>query len=168
MDRNRERDRFGGSVARARVRIGDVIEILTARGLAYAQYTHRKSQWGALLSVLPGFHEVRPTDLIALVNQREKFRTFFPLQAAVSSGIFEVIGNVPVPRHAEDFPRFRSAGFVDREGQVHDWYLWDGETSTKLEALTLALRRLPILQVWNDTLLIHRIEEEWTPEKDSR
>jgi hypothetical protein len=152
----------------ARVRIGDVVEIPTVRGLAYAQYTHSNPQWGALLTVLPGFHGTRATDLVALVSQREKFRTFFPLQAAVARSVFEVVGNVPVPHHTKAFPRFRSAGFVDREGRVHDWYLWDGETSTKLEALTPDLRRLPILQVWNDTLLILRIEEEWAPEKDSR
>ena len=145
-----------------------MIEIPTARGLAYAQYALKKEQWGALLRVLPGFHQTRPEDFSAIVGRKERFVTFFPLQAAVSRNIFEVVARLEVPEAARTFPLFRAAGFIDRAGLVHDWWLWDGEREWQVGRLTDELRRLPIRGVWNDTLLIERIEEEWAPETDSR
>src|SRR5260370_663958 len=83
-----------GNLAMAKnVRIGDVIEIPTGRGLAYAQYCLRKERWGALLRILPGFHQTRPSDLSQVVAQKERFVIFFPLQAAVNRKIFEVVAN---------------------------------------------------------------------------
>ena len=149
-----------------RVKIGDVIEIPTSRGLAYAQYSHRKPKWGALLRVFPGFYAERPDDFGPVVEGESAFVTFFPLQAAVGRKIFEVVANLPVPERAQEFPVFRDAGFIDREGRVHDWWLWDGEKDWRPDRPIEELRHLPILAVWNDTLLIERIEQEWTPEKD--
>lgn len=151
-----------------RVRIGDVVEIPTRRGLAYAQYTHRVERWGSLLRVLPSFCPSRPERFDQLVLQPQRFVTFFPLQAAVSRKIFEIVDNQPVPPEAQAFPLFRKAGFVDRQGKVHDWWLWDGNRQWQIGQLSPEQRRLPMLGVWNDTLLIARIEQEWLPETDTR
>ena len=35
----------------ARLKIGDIVEIKTGKGLVYAQYTHKHQQYGALLRV---------------------------------------------------------------------------------------------------------------------
>jgi hypothetical protein len=46
------------SAVRKRPRIGDVVEISTPRGLAYAQFTHKHvtpPKFGALIRVAPGF-----------------------------------------------------------------------------------------------------------------
>lgn len=151
-----------------RVRIGDVIEIPTAKGLAYAQLSHNVKQWGSLLRILPGFHATRPGSLSIVIGQEERFVVFFPLQAAVNRNIFEVVGHEEVPERARPLPHFRVAGHIDREGRVHDWWLWDGEADRKLGKLDDKTRKLPLLEVWNDTLLIQRIEEGWTPETDPR
>jgi hypothetical protein len=37
-------------------RIGDVVEIPTARGLAYAHLTHKAPIYGHLIRVVEGFH----------------------------------------------------------------------------------------------------------------
>lgn len=148
--------------------IGDLIEIPTARGLAYAQYTHKKEQWGALIRVLPGFHASRPPDLEAVARQEEAFSTFFPLNAAVARGIFKTVGKAAVPPRAQKFPLFRAAGGIDREGRVLNWFLWDGEREWRIDGLTDEQRRLPIRGVWTDLLLIQRIEEGWTPATDRR
>ena len=62
-----------------RIKPGDVIEIPTSRGLAYAQYALKKEQWGALIRILAGFFEERPTDL-CVVSEAIEFdlieRTF--------------------------------------------------------------------------------------------
>src|SRR6266850_2017215 len=126
----------------SRIRVGDVIEIVTDKGLAYAQYVLKKEQWGALIRVLPGFFEKRPSDLCDLVREKEIFVTFFPLQAAVNRKIFEVISNCPVPEHAKHLPLFRDAGHIDRQGKAHNWFLWDGERSWPVDKLTEEQARL--------------------------
>lgn len=151
-----------------RIRIGDIIEIPTSKGLAYAQYAHRRKNWGALIRVLSGFYKERPHSFSELINQPERFVVFFPLQAAVSRRIFEVIAHEEVPVFAQRFPLFRAAGFVDRDGRVINWLLWNGESEWRVERLTDEQRQLPLRQVWNDTLLIQRIEEGWTPGADLR
>lgn len=65
-----------------RPKIGDVIEIPTPRGLAYAQYTHKHPMYGALLRVLRGIYTKRPADFSEVVKQEEHFKAFFPLKAA--------------------------------------------------------------------------------------
>lgn len=151
-----------------RVRIGDVIEIATQRGLGYAQYVLKKERLGALIRILPGLFDESPANLCDHVVEKERFVTFFPLQAAVNQGIFEVVENCRLPQHASEFPLFRAAGHIDREGKVHNWFLWDGERSWRVDKLTQEQARLPMRSVWNDTLLIQRIEEGWTPETDRR
>jgi hypothetical protein len=152
----------------ARPKIGDIIEIPTRRGLAYAQYTHEIERLGALLRVLPGFFKARPPSFSDLVKEPASFVTFFPLRRALSRGILKVAGYEQVPDEAKRFPLFRAAGFVDRDGRVHDWRLWDGEREWAIGKLSAEQRALPIRGVWNDTLLIQRIEEGWTPATDPR
>ncbi len=149
-----------------KIKLGDVFEIKCKKGLAYAQYTLRNSEMGALIRVLPGFHEARPISFTTVLAQPERFVTFFPLQVAIDQGIFEVVASEPVPAHAQKLPLFRARGHIDREGFVHDWRLWDGDKSIRVGKLAPEHRKLPIKEIWNDTLLIDRIEEEWTPEKE--
>ena len=150
----------------ARVRIGDIVEITTKRGLAYAQYTHRHRRYGALLRVLEGLCEERPGSFRGLAGGKMRFHTFFPLQAAVNRGIVAIVGNESVPDHAKDFPVFR-AGVVDpRTGRVGVWWLWDGKNEWRVGELTSEQRKMPIRGVVNDTILIERIESGWTPETD--
>lgn len=37
--------------------IGDIVEIRTLRGFAYAQYTHEPAEFGSLIRVLPGLQQ---------------------------------------------------------------------------------------------------------------
>jgi hypothetical protein len=71
-----------------RTRIGDVVEIPTAKGLAYAQYTHYHkdpSEFGELIRVLQGFYEKRPSreELEEIVKKPHRFVIFFPIKYAV-------------------------------------------------------------------------------------
>src|SRR5437868_13683890 len=91
-----------------RVRVGDVIEIPTRVGFGYAQLTHVHPTHGALLRVLPGAHEERPTNLLAVVAQETDFVAFFPLEAAVNRGIVEIVGGAEIPASARAFPPFKA------------------------------------------------------------
>ena len=63
-----------------RIKIGDIIEIKTDKGLVYAQYTHKNSLMGNLIRVFTGFYKERPISFEGIVNGDIRFMTFFPLQ----------------------------------------------------------------------------------------
>ena len=159
-----------GLVQRRRPKVGDVIEIETPKGLAYAQYTYkhdRPPRYGALLRVLPGLFQRRPTDFSELVNQPEQFVVFFPLGAAVWRGIVTIVANEEIPGWARRLPFFRVRGGIDQSGRVLNWGLWDGERDYRIEGeLTPEQRNLPILEVITDVILINRIVEGWSPADD--
>jgi hypothetical protein len=155
---------------RVRPRIGDVIEIPTPKGLAYAQFTHKHDappRYGALLRVLPGIFPERPSDFSELVRQRPVFMTFFPLGAACNRGIVHVVASEPIPPHSSGFPIFRNSQ-RDRTGKrAGSWFLWDGQREWRVESLSEEkLREYPPLGVWNDTFLIERILAGWRHEQD--
>jgi hypothetical protein len=151
-----------------KIKIGDVIEIPTKFGNAYAQFAHYHKEpprFGALLRVIPGYFDERPKSLGEIVAQKESFWAFFPLQAAVNRNIFSIVANEPVPPHAQRFPFFRAGNRNPRTGRVDKWWLWDGVKAWKLDKLNDEQLDLPIKAIWNDTLLISRIEQGWTPRK---
>jgi hypothetical protein len=149
---------------RVRPQIGDVIEIWTPRGLAYAQYTHEHREpprYGSLLRVLPGLCDRQPDDLRALVEQEERFSVFFPLGAALARGIFRIVGNADVPLSKRPFPIFRSK---TPTGTIY----WDGRREWR-EAWwrrTPRWRRRAIDEIWNDTALVGRVSSDWKPADD--
>ena len=58
-------------VNRKRPRIGDVFEIETPKGLAYAQFTYNYKEppvYGVLIRVLPGLYESRPLLIERIVS----------------------------------------------------------------------------------------------------
>jgi hypothetical protein len=149
-----------------KIRIGDIVEIPTVKGLTYAQFIHNHARYSALLRVLPSFFKSRPSDFTELVRQPETFVTFLPLQAAVNRKIFAVVGNCAVPDFAKPFPLFRTGVEDPATRKVKVWWLWDGEKEWKVGDITTEQRKLPLRGIWNDTLLIERIETGWTPSND--
>ena len=148
-----------------RPKIGDVIEIDTGEGLAFAHYSHRDKLWGYLLRVYNRRYPARPTDLSAVVEGEPTYYQFFPLGAAVHRGIFTIAGHVPLSEKAKVLPHFRE-GNPDREGKVKLWSIWDGEQSRRVGRLTEEVRKLSPINVCNDTFLIESILSGWTPETD--
>src|SRR5688572_10938623 len=124
------------------VRIGDVFELETPRGLAYLQYTHETKSDGALVRVLRGTHVSRP-QIASLVNEREQFFAFVPIAACLRQGFVRAVGHHPVPEHAQEFPLFKARSFAGLE-RPQRWDLWDGERVTATpDSLTPEQRALP-------------------------
>ena len=150
-------------VSRVRPRIGDVIEIPTPQGLAYAHYTHKHDEpphYGALLRVLPGLYSERPADFSALVAHEPIFSVFFPVGAACNRKLVSVVASEPITEQSQQFPTFRSAF-----SNTGPWFLWDGQREWKVSSLSEAqLKSYPPLNVINDTLLIERIIQGWRHE----
>ncbi|KSV75938.1 hypothetical protein N185_15950 [Sinorhizobium sp. GW3] len=147
--------------------IGDLIEIEVPSGRAYALFTHSSKMYGALVRVFPGIHQNRPEDVFDLVHHEPLFSCFFPLSAAVKQGRVAVAGKFRVPDELAAFPVFRAGMVNPATGKVDNWWLWDGENETRIGHLTPEQRKLDIRGVWNDTLLIERIEKQWNPEQDT-
>ena len=85
----------------------------------------------------------------------------------MNRAIVSIAGNVGVPDALKPFPIFRDGVADPRTGKVANWWFWDGEKEWRVGDLTHEQRLMPIRGVWNDTLLIERIETGWTPESDS-
>lgn len=144
------------------VKVGDIFEIATPRGLAYFQYTSKDSQYGHLIRILPGIFEARPTSLSTLAATKELYFTYFPLGAAFRQDIVQRVANEPIPQGSEKPRLMRRAG--GRRGKkVLNWFLSDGEKEWRVDRLNEDERDLSIKAIWNDTLLIERITEEWLP-----
>lgn len=150
-----------------RAKLGDVIEIPTSQGIAYAQFTHRDPQWGALLRVIDGLFQARVTDFEALVERPVLFSAFFPLQQAINQGIVSIAGNAPIRPDLEEFPTFRSGPIDPVTRKVKSWWLWNGRDQWQVETLSPLQRTYPLREVVNDTLLIRRIENGWRSEDNA-
>jgi len=146
--------------------IGDIIEIPTSKGLAYAQYTHQHPTHGGLIRVFDSLFENRPEEFSKIVNKSVRFSTFFPLSVAIKRGIFNVVGHEKVALNNQPFPIFRNGIADQKTKKVAVWWFWDGEKEWKVGEITPEQRKMPIVGVWNDTLLIERIENGWTPSND--
>lgn len=146
--------------------VGDVIEIPTPKGLAYAQYTHRHDLYGELIRILPGLYDRRPESFAELVRSKELYFVFFTLAAAVSKGVVEIAAQESVPRAAVEFPLMRRRGAITPDGKVLNWWLWNGETEWRVDELNEEQESLSIRGVWNAALLVERIVEGWTPKEN--
>lgn len=150
------------------IKSGDIFGIKTARGEAYFQYVKRDKLMGPLIRVLPGIYRDDVPDIEALAKVATNFWIFFPVGPALKSGIVRKVAQYKIPEHAQKMPLFRT-GVPDPETRkVETWWLWDGETSWQVGAITDEQRKLPLREAWNDTRLVERIESGWLPEKDLR
>ena len=153
----------------AKVKIGDIIEVKTNIGYFYAQYTHQDSTHGALIQLTKNNFEKRPANLDDVANAEVGIITFFPLNIAVQRQIFPVIGNAPISRNRQKFPVFRVRGDIDKERNVKQWRFWDGQNAWPdfwIKELNDEQKNLPIRCIWNDTLLIERLESGYSPALD--
>lgn len=152
-------------IKRIRKKIGDVIEILTSKGLAYVQYTHEHTKlpkWGSLIRILQGFYDIRPSqkELVELVKKPHRFRTFCPVYYGINTGDWKLVGNFPVPEFAQKFPIFKLSTALPGEDPLEKtWWLWDGEKEWKVGKLSLEeQKKYPLQKICNDTALIENIE----------
>lgn len=143
-------------------KVGDLVEISTANGLAYALVTHQHLQWGTLLRVLEGQHKTRPANISTLATDKVQFSTFFPLNAAIARKLVSIVGNVDLPKHLKPFPIFRNGVAEPATKKVQNWWLWDGKREWPVGQITPEQHKMPIRQIVNDTMLRSLIERKWT------
>lgn len=140
-----------------------MLELPTRKGFSYIQVTHLTPEEGPLIAVMPGLFESRPGDMSWVGRASPKFRVLFPVTQAVRRKVMTLIGNYKVSPESAKFPVLRRAGFVDREGVERNWWLWDGTREWSVASLSPEQRCLSSREIWNDTLLVERIESDWRP-----
>ncbi|TBU89202.1 hypothetical protein [Phytopseudomonas dryadis] len=144
-----------------KVKLGDVLQILTSQGVAYAQVTHKHPEFGYLIRVLSGFYETQPEDFSGVVSSPVQFSAFFVVQSAVNQGLLSVVANIPVPEGLQAFPTFRSRN----GGPGGSVWLWNGGEAVRLERdLSLDEQKLSTRGIISAPLLVERIENNYRAE----
>jgi len=112
-----------------------------------------------MIRVFSGQYSKFPDDLDTFVDQDAAFWLFFPLGAAARRKIVEKVGYASIPERALKPPLFRSAIL-----QMPMW-ITDYSTGRKWSppVITPNMYDYQINSLWNDTLLIERIESGWKP-----
>ncbi|MBO9192665.1 hypothetical protein J5277_00960 [Rhizobium sp. 16-449-1b] len=147
-----------------RIKVGDVAQIATSKGISYAQVTHRHPRYGHLLRVFDSVYNSKPDNLAEMVATHVLFSAFFPIQKAVGEGLLTIVGNSEVTDANSPFPTFR-ANTRDRAGNRGPWWLWDGETEVMLtRGLSDNEKRYPVRGIISLPLLIERIERGYRAE----
>jgi hypothetical protein len=144
--------------------IGLIITFETAKGVAYGLCTHENTYYGG--AGLIHLYKIG-TQLSELKDAFPQFCCLFPVRQYLRRGYGKEIGRMEIPNQLKNFPIFRS-GFPDvGTSKVDFWYLWDGEKHWSIgKELTNEQRKMPFEGVWNDTLVIERLEEGYIAEND--
>ncbi len=153
--------------SRKRPVLGDIIEVNTRNGFAYFQFINKEPIYGSLIRILPGFYSLRPDSFEEIAKLETRFYTYFPLGAAINRRIFEIVANQKIPDKDVELPLMRAAGSRDKGGKVVNWWLCRGNVDIKMiENLSPEQKKLSIVALLNDTLLVERIENDWKPENE--
>ena len=150
---------------RRRFRLGDVVEVTTAGGLAYVQYSAHHPLMGKFVRVLPGSYETRPTDLDALVAGKERFFTFVHLGDVASQEESSFVGNLAVPEASQGTPLMKLVEDLPGGGVSSDWWLWDGEREFHVGTLTPEQELLSAREFLPYDVLVDYIASGWSPDE---
>lgn len=148
--------------------VGDVLEIRTKKGFAYAQCTHREAFHGPLIRVVPGFHKKPLADLDDIANIKESYYIFlFWGKHLVDHRKIYKIGRAAVPDRCKPFPLFKAGNADPKTRKVATWWLWDGKKEWRVGKLTKRQKELPICETLNYIALIDCIVDGWHPRDDA-
>lgn len=160
--------RIYGILMVKKLKIGDIVEIATSKGLCYAHYTHQHPTYGSVIRVFGEFYEHRPSNTSSLIHGEPKFTCLFLLRNSIKNGDFTIVGNEDLTENLRIFPIFRAGMASPATGKVEKWWFWDGDKEWKVGELTEEQWNMPIRGVWNDIMLLDRIESGWTPANQRR
>jgi hypothetical protein len=148
----------------ARIKVGDIFEINTPKGKGYLHYIYKDRTKGDLVRILPGLYSERPASVDKLAGHQESFMVFFPLSASYKQKIVEQVGHYPADGFEK--PRYMRTEHIVR-GDFLGWHIIDTETWQRqlVETLTPEQKKLSPWGIWNDTLLIENLANDWNLEK---
>jgi len=144
-----------------KIKTGDIFEIETSKGKAYLHYAFKDETNGELIRVLPGLYSDQPKNLKELAVEDERFLVFFPLSAANRKKIVKKVGHHDLDSFAR--PEYMRVEHYIR-GKFLGWHIINTDTWERdlVKELDDCQKKLSPWGIWNDTLLIERLEEDWT------
>jgi hypothetical protein len=148
----------------AKIMIGDVFALPTAHGMAYLHYVHKMKNGLEMVRVLQGLYPKQPASFDELVAIPEQFVVGFPLKAAFNRKIVQRVASGQMVEFSP--PEFmRTKHKVP--GEFDGWQIVNTNTLDRktVESLSESERELSPYGIWNDTLLIERLELGWTLEE---
>jgi hypothetical protein len=148
-----------------KIKIGDVFSITTPKGKAYFQYVYDNKEICELIRVLPGIYTEAPFDLLRFVAEKEMYMVHFPLKAALKKGIIDFVGDFGLPKNFE-LPQIMRIDYSDAEGN-QGWHIVNYNTWQRVYVKTLSREQLKLSpwEIWNDTMLIERLSDNWNLEQ---
>jgi hypothetical protein len=139
---------------------GDIFRIKTNKGYAFLQYFETSETIEYVRVLAP----IKEDDIISQeeINQKERWIIGFPLKAAARKKIIERIDNFKIPKNFSP-PQFART-IHNIRGEHLGWFIvdrysWQRNLKPKLDEADLGLSPWGI---WNDTLLIEKLEENWS------
>ena len=152
---------------RIRPRLGDLVEVPTAKGLAYLHHTHYCETYGHFIRAIEGLHSQRPDDLEVLIHQPTLFWRFFRLGLACWQRLVKIVASFPVPEEFRPVPPMRTTSGHDAYGYPRAWaLLHNGRRIDLGEDLTEEEQRLSWLLITSWEGLLYDLEEQMRPEKE--
>jgi hypothetical protein len=116
----------------ARVKIGDIFQILTSEGICFGQVLHTHPKWKYVIGVFYDFPGQTSVNFSEYVDRRPDLTTMFLINHAVQRGYFTIVGNVPVAECNVDFPIFRETNNPGL-GDGTIWWFWDGNREWRVD-----------------------------------
>lgn len=145
------------------MQFGDVVEIDTPIGLAYAQFMNEDPLFGAIIRVLPGTFESRPNDIAGLVAGPDRFVACYLVRTAIRTRLVRFASHEQLPRASRVFPLMLWGGLHLRDGRRSGWSLYDGKRRKLLKELKPEHRGLPIVMSLGHPGLVNAIVNDWHP-----
>lgn len=147
----------------ARIKEGDIFEIETPKGKAYLHYIHKDKVTGELIRVLQGLYSERPIVFDELASLKERFIVSFPLSAAKKQNIVVRVGFYPASNYSK--PKLMRTEYKVR-GELLGWHIIDTDTWQRqlTKTLTSEQKKLSPWGIWNDTLLVENLVNDWSLE----
>ena len=145
-----------------RIKVGDILELQTTKGLTYLQYIGKHQEYGDVILVLPKFYKSRPRELTEVVEDNG-YIAFYPARAAVREGLIEIVkshmltGDIKIPE------TLRRAGARSRDGKVLSWIIEGRGKEIVYKELSEDQTQLPIAAIWDHDLLVLRVLGNWSP-----
>ncbi|MBV4360442.1 hypothetical protein [Pinibacter aurantiacus] len=144
-----------------RIALGDIFEIETPIGTAYLHYIFEDKVCGELIRVFRPQNTTK--GLSEIVQDKEAFMIFFPLEAACRKKIVKLSGHFSADAFGK--PKYMRCVHSVR-GQFLGWFIVDTETMIRRLVEKLSDEEIKYSEwgIWNDTLLIDRIAKNWSLE----
>lgn len=121
---------------------------------------------GDLIRVFEKAPKAKSSDLLDVENLKELFHVFFPLGPALKQKIFERVRNCPLPQSYHPPKQMKTPFEIDHNENILSWSIFDLSTGKQKVVKKLSKTQLKYspYEIWNDTLIIQAIKEEWTPD----